>query len=400
MTAGGNEDREPTRLCHAGRAPGEHAGTVNIPPYRASTILFPTLDALESRDPDFETVRYGRLGTPSSHAFEDAMAELERGHRAVACGSGLNAVTTVLLAFLKAGQHLLMVDSCYGPTREFCDDFLARFGVRTTYYDPLIGSAITDLIRPETSVIFMESPGSVTFEVQDIPAIVAEAKARGCKVVIDNTWSAGVFLKPLELGVDVSIQAVTKYVAGHADANLGVAICTPESWRSVKETAVRLGVAVGSEDLYLAMRGLRTLAVRLDRHQANGRRLAEWLAVQPETLRLLHPAFPSCPGHAVWKRDFKGACGLFAVELRPQPRAALAAMLEGLRLFGMGYSWGGFESLILPMNPRRFRTATSWEGRGTLLRLHAGLEDPDDLIRDLEDGFARLREVARTSVEQ
>lgn len=390
-------DAEPglsTRLAHAGRDPAGHAGSVSIPPYRTSTVLFPSLDALEARDPDHLGVRYGRLGTPSSHAFEEAMAALEGGHRAVTMGSGLSAITTTLMAFLKAGDHLLMTDSCYGPTREFCDGDLARFGVTTTYYDPLIGGGIAALIRPETRVVFLESPGSITFEVQDVPAIAAAAKARGCVSMIDNTWSAGVFLKPLRLGVDISIQAVTKYVAGHADANAGVAVCTAETWRPVKEMAVRLGVAAGSEDLFLALRGLRTLAIRLERHRATALRLAEWLKAQPETIRLLHPAFPDCPGHAHWARDYTGSCGLFAVEIAPRTRPALAAMLDGMRLFGMGYSWGGFESLILPLNPRRMRTATAWEGRGTLLRLHAGLEDADDLVRDLEDGFRRLREAA------
>ncbi len=392
--SGDDDRREATRLAHLGRDPAGHAGAVSIPPYRASTILFQTLAELEARDPDYTGVRYGRLGTPSSHAFETAMAELEGGHRAVACGSGLSAVTTALLAFLKAGDHLLMTDSAYGPTREFCDGELARFGVQTTYYDPLIGAGIASLIRPETRVVFLESPGSVTFEVQDVPAIAAAAKARGCTVMIDNTWAAGVYLKPLSLGVDISIQAATKYVGGHADANLGVAVCTAEAWRPVKDTAVRLGVAAGSEDLFLGLRGLRTLTVRLERHQATALRLAEWLARQPETLRVLHPAFPDCPGHALWKRDFTGASGLFAVELRPQPRAALAAMLDGLALFGMGYSWGGFESLILPQNPGRIRTAVPWRDRGTLLRLHAGLEDADDLIADLDRGFHRLRRAA------
>lgn len=387
-------DGPETRLVHAGRDVAGHAGAVNIPPYRASTILFPTLDALQAEDPDFSRIQYGRLGTPTSRAFEAAVAELEGGYRSIACPSGLSAITTALLAFVKAGDHVLVSDSCYGPTRDFCRHDLARFGVEATFFDPMIGASIDTLVRPETRVVFVEAPGSITFEVQDIPAIVHAAKAKGCVVIADNTWSAGVFLKPLSLGVDISIQAGTKYIGGHADANLGVVTCNAATWKTVKLAATRLGVAAGSEDVHLGLRGMRTLAVRLRRHQETGMKLAAWLAIQPETLRVLHPALPDCPGHAVWTRDFTGASGLFAVEIARQPRAALAAMLDGLRLFGMGYSWGGFESLILPLNPKPHRTATAWDDRGTLLRLHAGLEDPDDLIWDLDDAFHRMRGAA------
>lgn len=392
--SGADGDRAAaTAQVHAGRDPAGHAGAVSIPPYRASTILFPDLDSLEARDPDFQAVRYGRTGTPSSHAFEEAMAELEGGHRAVSFGSGLQAITTALLAVLKAGDHLLMADTTYGPTRAFCQGILARMGVETTFYDPLLGAAeLEPLFKPHTRALFLESPGSLTFEVQDVAALAAVAKARGCTVLMDNTWAAGVYFKPLAHGVDISLQACTKYVAGHADANLGIAVCTAGTWRAVKHAAVDLGATAAADDLFLGLRGLRTLSLRLARHQETGLLLADWLAQQPEVRRVLHPARPDCPGHDLWKRDFTGASGLFTVELRPLPRPVLKALVEGLKYFGMGYSWGGFESLVLPTNPRRIRTARPWAGDGTLIRFHAGLEEPADLIRDLEAGFARLRE--------
>lgn len=385
-----------TRLAHLGRDPGGHAGAVNIPPYRASTILHQTLAAFLTPDPEYRSIRYGRTGTPSSHAFEEAMAELEGGCGAVAVGSGLQAITVALSAFVQAGDHILVTDSVYGPTRHFCGQMLARLGVETEFYDPGIGAGIAGLIRENTRLILLESPGSLTFEMQDVPAIVAAARARGCLTLIDNTWAAGVFFKPLALGVDVSIQAATKYVCGHSDATLGVIIAREESCRlAVKQSAVTLGAAAGADDLFLALRGLRTLPVRLVRHQETGIRLARWLAGQPEVRRVLHPALPDDPGHALWQRDFTGACGLFAVELERIPQDALAAMLDGLSLFGMGYSWGGFESLILPAFPDRIRTAVPWRGRGTLIRLHAGLEDAEDLIRDLDRAFGRLRGARR-----
>jgi cysteine-S-conjugate beta-lyase len=386
------DDAPETQLIHDGRDCAGHSGIVNIPPYRASTVLFPTVAALEAPDADFTAVRYGRTGTPASQAFESALATLEGGFRAVATGSGLSAVTLALLSVLKAGDHLLMADSVYGPSRAFCTTDLVRFGIETEFYDPLAGDDIARLIRPNTRAVFLESPGSLSFEVQDVPALVAAARRHGLVTLMDNTWSAGLFFQPLRHGVDISIQACTKYVVGHADANLGIVVCNEQHWRTVKETAVRLGLAPGSEDVFLGLRGLRTLSVRLQRHQATGLRLADWLATRPEVSNVLHPARPDCPGHEYWRRDFTGASGLFAVELQPVPRSAVNAMLDGLRLFGMGYSWGGYESLILPVNPARIRTATQWTAAGPLLRIHAGLEDPDDLIRDLSAGFDRLKQ--------
>ena len=380
-----------TRLAHAGRDPEAFAGAVNVPPFRASTILFPTLDAFEAHDPAFRGVRYGRVGTPSSHAFEEAMAELEGGFRAVAFGSGLAAVTVSILAFSGSGGHILVSDSAYGPTREFCTRELGRFGIETEFYDPRAGAGIAALIRPDTRLVFVETPGSLTFEVPDLPAVAAAAKAKGVPVLVDNTWGAGVFHKPLALGADVSIQSATKYAGGHADASLGVAVCTEETFRRVKMTAVSMGQSAGADELFLGLRGLRTLPHRLRRHQETGLALARWLEARPEVARVIHPALPGHPDHALWRRDFTGACGLFSAELKPVPRAALAAMLDGLELFGMGYSWGGFESLVMPADPARIRTAAPWKGAGgTLLRFHAGLEDADDLIRDLARGFDRL----------
>ncbi|WP_207462266.1 cystathionine beta-lyase [Azospirillum sp. SYSU D00513] len=387
------KDTKPdTRLVHAGLDPHANFGIVNPPVYHCSTVLFPTLEALEGADrAPFETVQYGRMGTPTSQAFEKAVAELEGGYRAVSAASGLAAITTALLAFAKAGDHILITDSAYGPTRRFANETLARFGVEVEYFDPAVGAGIAALLRPNTSLVYIESPGSLTFEVQDVPAIAAAAKAAGAKVMIDNTWATPLLFQPLRHGVDVSIHSATKYIVGHADAMLGVIVCNEESWLEVKRTAVRVGTAAGPDDLFLGLRGLRTLSVRLKRHEQTALALADWLAARPEVTRVLHPARTDFPGHALWKRDFTGSCGLFGILVNQVPKPALAAMLDGLELFGMGYSWGGFESLILPAKPAAIRTATRWEEPGLLLRLHAGLEDVDDLIRDLERGFERMK---------
>ncbi len=384
--------KKDTRIVATGRDPRRNFGIVNPPVYHASTVLFPTVAALnEARKAPFETVYYGRFGTPTTFALEEAIAELEGGHRAVAVSSGLAAVGIALMASLKAGDHLLMVDTCYQPTRKLCENVLTRFGVETTYYDPLIGVAIAELIRPETKVVYMESPGSLTFEVQDVPAIAAAAHDRGATAILDNTWATPLFFKPFDHGIDVSVHAATKYIAGHADAMLGLIVaCDETTFRAVKWCAVGLGNCPGPDDCYLGLRGLRTLSIRLERHQETGLKLARWLKTRPEVARVLHPALPDDPGHELWKRDFAGANGLFAVVLTPCAQQALAAMLDGLELFGMGFSWGGFESLILPVAPETTRTATTWQAAGPLLRIHAGLEDPDDLIADLERGLERL----------
>jgi cystathionine beta-lyase len=381
------KQKADTRLAHAGRAPLRHHGFVNTPIYRGSTVLFPTLASLEANAQDFT---YGRLGTPTVKALEEAIAEIEGGTRTLLTPSGLSAIAATLLAFASAGDEVLVSDSVYRPTRRFCDHVLKRLGVKTIYYDPLIGAGIKKLLGPKTKLVFTESPGSQTFEVQDIPAIAKAAHEAGAMVVLDNTWATPLYFKPFTHGVDVSIQAATKYVVGHADAMLGAITASENATHIVEKAHDELGLCPGPEDVYLGLRGLRTLSVRLARHQQSGLELARWLKARPEVARVLHPALPSDPGHALWRRDFTGASGLFSIVLKPASRAALAAMLDGLSLFGMGYSWGGFESLILPFDPSDYRTATNWQAEGPAIRLHVGLEDVEDLKADLEAGFARL----------
>jgi cystathionine beta-lyase len=310
--------------------------------------------------------------------------------------SGLAAITGPLYACLSAGDHLLMVDSAYGPTRNFCDKVLSRAGVETTYYDPLIGAGIERLMRPNTKVVFCESPGSLTFEVQDVPAIAAVAHARGAKVLLDNTWASPYLFPSFQRGVDVSIHAATKYIVGHSDVILGVVVTNEESYAQVRTTCADIGLCAGPDDAYLALRGLRTLSVRLERHQKNALEVARWLQQRPEVSRVLYPALPEDPGHAIWQRDFLGASGLFGVVLKPARKAQVDAFVDALRLFGIGASWGGFESLVQPTNPGRLRTATKWQAEGPTLRFHIGLEDPRDLIADLANGFARMADAARS----
>lgn len=305
--------------------------------------------------------------------------------------SGLSAITTTLLGFLKTGDHLLMVDTAYYPTRRFCDTVLAGFGIETTYYDPL--ARIDPLLQPNTKLIFLESPGSLTFEVQDVPAIAAAARARGIVTAIDNTWSAGLLFTPLQHGIDISIQAATKYIVGHSDAMLGLIVCNEATYLRVKRASAFLGTAAAPDDCYLALRGFRTLKARLERHEQTTRRVAQWLAEQDAVEHVRHPMFASCPGHAFWKRDFSGANGLVSFVLKAVPKQSIAAFVDGLRYFSLGASWGGFESLIIPFDVQSSRTATGWLYSGPCFRLHCGLEDPDDLISDLSDGFERLRHV-------
>jgi len=387
--------KQDTLITTAGRDPKNNHGIVNPPVYHASTIVAPTLAEFRERrkhrwEPGVFT--YGRQGTPTHEAFEVAVATLLGGDRAVAMGSGLAAINAAMLAYLQSGDHVLMVDSAYGPARGFCDKFLARFGVTTTYYDPFIGADIAALIQDNTKIVYTESPGSLTFEVQDIRAIADEAHKRGCVVIIDDTWSSGVFFKPFEHGVDVSVIAATKYLVGHSDVMMGVITTTDEQWQIVRQSASDLGANSGPDDVYLALRGLRTIAVRMRRHHETGLKLARWLQARPEVVDVLHPGLPDNPNHELWKRDFTGACGLFGVVLKPYRDEAFAAMLDGLELFGMGASWGGFESLILLTDPASIRVATHdrWKDVGPTLRIHAGLEDADDLIADLEKGFERL----------
>ena len=386
--------RKDTLIAHLGRRPEAQHGVVNPPVYHASTILSANMAEWEAkRDPKkrFDVVRYGLLGTPTTFALEEALARIEGGYRAMLMSSGLAAITAPLQALLSAGDHLLMTDTCYGPARNFCDKVLRRCGVETTYYDPLVGEGIAGLMRPNTRVVYLESPGSLTFEVQDVPAIAAAAHRHGARVLMDNTWGTPLFFPSFAHGVDVSIHAATKYVVGHSDVMLGAVITTEECWLPVRTAAADLGHCAGPDDVYLALRGLRTLSVRLERQQKNALQVAGWLQSRPEVARVLYPALPEDPGHPLWKRDFLGAASLFGVVLKPAPQDAVYAMIDALDLFGIGASWGGFESLIQPNHPERIRTATRWQAEGPCLRLHIGLEDPEDLIADLTQAFTRLR---------
>ncbi|HVV28335.1 MAG TPA: cystathionine beta-lyase [Rhizomicrobium sp.] len=380
-----SDDKPETRATSLGRMSAEHFGVVNTPVYRASTILYPNLAALEANRQPYS---YGRRGTPTTRSFETAIADLEGAARVVTLPSGLNAIATAILSVCGAGDHLLMVDSAYGPTRTLCDRTLRRFGIEASYYAPT--EDIAPLLKPNTRAVFCESPGSLTFEVQDIPAIARTAHAHGASVLMDNTWATPVFFQPLKAGVDLSIQAATKYVGGHADVMLGYVAANEAHAARLAETHGNLGLYASGDDCFLGLRGLRTLPVRLARHHQTGLALARWLAGRPEVARVLHPGLESDPGHALWKRDFSGACGLFGLVLKPAPQAAVAAFVDGLQHFGIGYSWGGFESLIVPAHIHR--TARPFQAEGPVLRIHAGLEEASDLIADLEKGLARLKE--------
>ena len=388
--------KDETRLVHAGRDPQRDGGIVNPPVSRASTVLYPTLDAFARRnagDAKYRAVRYGAYGVANTLALADAIAELEGGAGAVVTATGLSAVTLALTALVGQGDHVLMTDSAYGPTRAFCGEVLTRFGVETTYYDPLIGAGIAGLMRPNTRVVFTESPGSLTFEVQDIPAIAAAAHRHEALVLLDNTWSAGLFFKPFDHGVDVSIQAATKYISGHSDAVIGTITARTETlFRRIKDTTMAFGDVAAPDTSYLALRGLRSMAARLRQQQAAGLQITEWLRGRPEVKRVLYPALPGDSGHAIWKRDFTGACSLFSVVLHTGDEAAVAGMVDAYQYFKIGASWGGFESLVIPAYPAQLRTAVRWTDSGLVLRYHVGLEAPEDLMADLEEGFERLRQ--------
>jgi cysteine-S-conjugate beta-lyase len=378
-----------TRLVVGGRDPAANHGFVNPAVHHVSTVLYPTAEDFRARRARYP---YGRRGTPTSEALENALRELEGPSCAgvALMPSGLAAVSTALIAVLHAGDHLLVTDSVYQPTRKFCDSLLERFGVTTTYYDPMIGAGIGALIEANTRAVFVESPGSLSFEVQDVPAIAAAAHARGAVVLMDNTWATPLYFRALDKGVDLSIQAATKYVGGHSDVMLGAVAANAATWERLRETMHALGLCVGPDDIYLGLRGLRTLGVRLAHHQHSGLRVAQWLAQRPEVARVLHPALASCPGHAAWRRDFSGASGLFSIVLKPVPEAAVRAFIDALTLFGIGASWGGFESLVIPFDCDDVRSATTWSPGGPAVRFHIGLEDVDDLTADLERGFAAL----------
>lgn len=383
--------KDDTIVTHAGRHPFDHHGVVNTPVYHASTVLFPTLEAHDARD---QPVVYGRKGTPTVFALEEAVSALEGAHGTVVCPSGLAAISTTFLALVKTGDHVLITDNTYFPTRKFADRVLTRYNVEVEYFDPTIGADIEKLIRPETTLIWLESPGSQTFEMTDVPAIVEIANTHHVWTAMDNTWAAGYYFRPLGFGVDVSIQAGTKYIVGHSDAMLGVIACNEEAYGEVHATFDALGNSPGPDDVYLATRGIRTLAVRLKQHYENALILSEWLSRRPEVKRVMFPALPQDPGHPIWRRDFTGASGLFGFVMDCPHRKALAAMMDGLQYFGMGYSWGGYESLLVPTDPAKVRTASEWKPEGQTMRIHVGLEDPDDLIEDLAAGFERLEQAA------
>jgi cystathionine beta-lyase len=381
--------RPATRLVTGGRDTAANHGFVNPPVYHASTVLYPSAEDFLVRRARYV---YGRRGTPTSEALESAL----RGLEGPACAgvallpSGLAAISTALLSVLKAGDHLLVTDSAYQPTRKFCDGLLERYGVTTTYYDPMIGAGITALMRPNTRAVFVEAPGSLSFEVQDVPAIAEAAHAGGAVVLMDNTWASPLYFRPLDKGVDLSVQAGTKYIGGHSDVMLGTVSASAAVWDRLRGTVHALGLCVGPDDMYLGLRGLRTLGVRLAQHYQSGLKVARWLAARPEVARVLHPALDTCPGHAIWARDFSGASGLFSMILKPVAQSAVNAFLDELDLFGIGASWGGFESLAIPFDCTAIRTATRWAPGGPTVRFHIGLEDVDDLIGDLERGFAAL----------
>jgi cystathionine beta-lyase len=377
-----------TRLTLAGRHPDEQFGFVNTPIYRGSTIL--AASAAEYRDRS-RPYQYGRQQSPTISSLEEAWSELSGAAGTVVVPSGLAAVTTALLAVTRAGGHLLVTDSAYYPTRRFCQRFLQRYGVETTFYDPGIGAGIEALIRPETTAVYVESPGSLTFEVQDVPAIAEAAHRHGAAVVMDNTWATPLLFDAHAKGVDLCIEAGTKYVSGASDMMLGLVSARQEHLRPLRDAYTDLGNGPGPEDVFLALRGLRSLALRLAQHQQSALRVADWLSRQQQVERVLHPALPGAPGHELWARDFTGASGLFSVVLRPALPASVDAFVDGLSLFGIGASWGGYESLVTPFDCTPIRSPGSWTPRGPALRFHIGLEDPDDLIADLAEGLERLR---------
>lgn len=378
--------KDATKLTHLGR--NGHQGFVNPPTARGSTVLFPNVAALKGANGTRDA--YGRYGSATSWALEDALCEIEGGYRTLLAPSGLAAITTSLLALVKPGDHLLVSDSVYGPTRSFCDKVLTRFGIKTTYYDPLCGEAIAALFLKETVAVYAESPGSLSFEMQDLPALARVTHARGALLIADNTWLTPLHSRAFEHGVDISIHAGTKYIGGHSDVMLGVITCNAAAYPKINAMHHDLGLAYSPDDAYLALRGLRSLGVRLQQHASSAAQVVEWLRGRPEVRQVFYPAWPGDIGHALWSRNHGGACGLFAIELQSAPATAVYAMVEGLRHFGMGYSWGGFESLILPIDPPPPRAARPWPASGPVLRLHVGLEDSADLIADLEAGFGRL----------
>ncbi len=419
MSEQANHDSIASRVTEISRHFDETIRTANLPVYRASTVLFETLESAYATGAaatagELHASSYGTAGTPTTFALMDALAEIEgRGHdcRAALMPSGLSAISVALMAYLKTGDHMLMSDSVYGPARTFAQGILTRMGIETTFYDPAIGAGIAELMRPNTRVVYLESPGSYTFEIQDVPAICAVARQRGAISIIDNAWASPVFARPFDWGVDVSLLPLTKYWSGHADVLMGAAVVRKEHWAPLWTTVRQTGTCVGGDDAFLILRGLRTVDVRMRRHESTALALARWLEQRPEVGRVLHPALDSHPNHAIWRRDFSGSSGLFSFELQPAAMSAaglgeaastagspeqeartarkLAALCERRRFFRIGYSWGGYESLIVPGRIGSLRTTHPWTG-GPLIRVHVGLEEPGDLIADLNAGFAAM----------
>ncbi|MDE2365172.1 MAG: cystathionine beta-lyase [Hyphomicrobiales bacterium] len=380
-----------TRLVHAGRAPFENHGFINTPIYRGSTVLYPNTEELYLRRVKYT---YGTHGTPTTDSLESAWTELCGAAGTVLSPSGLAAISVALLSVAKAGGHLLVTDSAYRPTRNLSNTILKRLGVDTTYYDPTVGAGISELIRPNTFAVVVEAPGSQSFEMQDIPAIAAAAHARDVCVIMDNTWATPLFFPPHERGVDIAIEAGTKYLSGHSDLLLGLVSANEKYWPRLKETQDAMANCAGPEDVFLALRGLRTMELRLREAERQGLAMAQWLARRPEVSRVLHPALPDYPGHDIWKRDFLGSSGLFSIVLKPASREKVAALLDSLELFGLGYSWGGFESLVIPFDCSSYRTATKWAPEGPALRFSIGLENIEDLQADLDRGFTAMKSVS------
>ena len=388
-----NNYKNDTKNIIAGKRKKLSNGFVNSPIYKGSTVLFNTVEEMQSKmkKKNSQTLFYGRFGSPATFEFENAIADIDESYTAVATASGTAAIVASLLAVLKTGDHILMTDSAYGVSRNLTKKLLNNLGITTTFYNPNLTNKIKELITNKTKLIFMESPGSLTFEIQNISMIVDIAKKYNLITVIDNTWATSLYLKPMNYGVDISIQSATKYIVGHSDAMLGVITTNKKYAKQIRESAHNLGSCPGPEDIYLGIRGLKTLSIRLKKHQENAMKIIEWLLRQREVNRVLYPALPDNPGYKIWKKDFKGASGLFGVVLENTRKDLIYKMLNNLKLFNMGYSWGGYESLILPVNPEKIRDTYKWNHMDLTLRIHAGLEDPDDLINDLKDNFNILK---------
>ena len=386
--------KNDTKLVHLGRGPSSFEGTVNLPVYRASTILSTDMDSYIHRFDDektFTDITYGARGTQNARALGEAVAALEGGYGTVVTASGLSAISVALGALVSAGDHILISDSVYGPTRTFCNQVLSRYGITTEYYAPDIGGAIAELIRKNTRLVFMEAPGSLTFEMQDIPGITRATKEKGVLTLMDNTWATPIFFRPLEHGVDVSIQAGTKYIAGHSDLVIGMITSSREvTHRMMVSHAHNLGDAASPDDSFMALRGLRTLSVRLYRQQESAFKVASWLVEQPQVYRVLYPALAGDPGHALWKRDFTGASSLFGLAIHSEDETAVKAMVDSLQYFQIGSSWGGYEILIEFNHMPVTRDRAPWTEKPFMLRVHIGLEDVEDLIADLTQGLARI----------